>query len=747
MTAEELKSHNARLKMEDEKQKLRSQAAKTASKEKLAKWKSDQKKATEEAIKEDAKNTIHLTGSDDEGNAVKSNYYYPTKSQAQLQAEENTRRTNNAMNNVNYYLDKIATTNRAKIDAREKREAELAAEARVQKIQYEYKEELRELRVNNAGTYSNGVAPTLADGGYVYIDNSGQVIIPGKFDYARSFSKGLARVTKNNKTGIIDTYGSYVIPLKYDFLGDFNHGLALAENNNKYGFIDIHDNVIIPLIYDGIRSSYTSTEYGDNNLSDDELFWVEKDGKYGWIDINNEVLVPFIASKSTTKYRAGTYGELINRSRGLYDEVYDYHEGLALVRKGFYGYEGTVDEAVFGYIDQAGNQVIALTFKDASDFSEGLASASSVGYGKRKTGCIDYSGNIVLPFEYDYIERFKNGNAVASIDNKCGIINKKGSIIVPLEYAVLSEVSDLLFRAKLTNDGDWGLIDINNKVIVPFIFDGFEGFENGTARVGVPVDYWWKTEWFYIDKKGNCVKDCDKDPRNPVEKILETDEVKEYYENGQLSSIGRKDKEEWQSQWWEIGEWKYYYENGQLKVIGSYKKVKTTDGYERNEKSSEWKTYYENGKLSSIGIYEKGKKTGEWRTYYKNGQLEEIKTWLNGKVNGGFKTYLENGQLKRIGRIENNERLGEWKVYHDNGQLLQEGIYENGRKTGEWKTYYDNGQVSTITEKKNGKANGEFKSYHRNGQLKSIGSAVNGEYSGELKEYNENGELVKTKNY
>ena len=65
MTEEELKSHNARLKMEDEKQKLRSQAAKTASKEKLARYNEQLEKETKEAIERDAKNTIHLVAPDE----------------------------------------------------------------------------------------------------------------------------------------------------------------------------------------------------------------------------------------------------------------------------------------------------------------------------------------------------------------------------------------------------------------------------------------------------------------------------------------------------------------------------------------------------------------------------------------------------------------------------------------------------------------------------------------------------------
>ena len=74
-TEEELKSHEAKRKMEDEKQKLRSQAAKTASKEKLAEYNENLEREIKEALDTDAKNTIHLTGSDGENENRKREVY------------------------------------------------------------------------------------------------------------------------------------------------------------------------------------------------------------------------------------------------------------------------------------------------------------------------------------------------------------------------------------------------------------------------------------------------------------------------------------------------------------------------------------------------------------------------------------------------------------------------------------------------------------------------------------------------
>ena len=60
-----------------------------------------------------------------------------------------------------------------------------------------------------------------------------------KYDYVGKFSSnGLAYVKLNGKYGFIDQTGKIIIPLKYDYVGDFFDRLAYVELNGKYGFIN-----------------------------------------------------------------------------------------------------------------------------------------------------------------------------------------------------------------------------------------------------------------------------------------------------------------------------------------------------------------------------------------------------------------------------------------------------------------------------------------------------------------------------
>lgn len=73
---------------------------------------------------------------------------------------------------------------------------------------------------------SDGLARIERDGKYGFIDNTGQVVIPPKYDLAWDFSEGLARVSQNGKAGFIDNTGKVVIPLKYDKADSFYNGVA-----------------------------------------------------------------------------------------------------------------------------------------------------------------------------------------------------------------------------------------------------------------------------------------------------------------------------------------------------------------------------------------------------------------------------------------------------------------------------------------------------------------------------------------
>jgi hypothetical protein len=134
----------------------------------------------------------------------------------------------------------------------------------------------------------------------------------------------------------------------------------------------------------------------------------------------------------------------------------------------------------FGYVDKTGKIVIAASFEDAEDFSEGLApvrmpvdlswcleddSGSRVGSTKKR-GYIDKSGRIVIPAHFEYAGPFMEGLAGVSNCSKSGFIDKTGKLIIPLQFDEVFAFHGGLAQVYL-RDGRMGYIDKMGKTVWP----------------------------------------------------------------------------------------------------------------------------------------------------------------------------------------------------------------------------------------------------------------------------------------
>ena len=69
--------------------------------------------------------------------------------------------------------------------------------------------------------------------------------VTDKYDGAGPFSNGLARVKKGIKWGYIDTTGSVIIPIKYNEVENFYDGIARVRLGQKWGLMDVTGREII----------------------------------------------------------------------------------------------------------------------------------------------------------------------------------------------------------------------------------------------------------------------------------------------------------------------------------------------------------------------------------------------------------------------------------------------------------------------------------------------------------------------
>lgn len=99
-----------------------------------------------------------------------------------------------------------------------------------------------------------------------------------------------------------------------------------------------------------------------------------------------------------------------------YDEVSDFHEGLAAVKV----------KSSWGYVNKAGKVIIHPRFTTAGDFSEGFAAVSIHG----RYGFIDKKGQFVIKPTYLVADDFYGGLAAVKAASKWGYINKKDVLVI-----------------------------------------------------------------------------------------------------------------------------------------------------------------------------------------------------------------------------------------------------------------------------------------------------------------------------
>lgn len=284
-----------------------------------------------------------------------------------------------------------------------------------------------------------------------FINSTGKVAIPPKFDVAHEFSDGLALVKQDKQQFFIDKTGKKVIDLSpYPQVQSFSNGLAKVgtswDCDNKYGFIDTTGKLVIP-------TQFTSAEDFSDGLA-----LVEKDEKQFFIDTTGK--------------------QAIDLSQYYLAEP--FKNGMAKVAK-----KEENQPPEYGFIDTTGKIVIPIEYAEISDFINNTAFASTRdSYGNRRAGMINRQNQVILPFDYSSIIAFASNYglilAIKGCDNyettsfndedskKCryGVVNEQNNVIIPFEYQQINPFKDGVAIAK-KNDL-FGKIDKQGKVIVPF---------------------------------------------------------------------------------------------------------------------------------------------------------------------------------------------------------------------------------------------------------------------------------------
>ena len=401
-------------------------------------------------------------------------------------------------------------------------------EPKYEKITYSEQENcfITNLSYSESGNYpyetkTNQVS---INGFYLIQGNNDETVwVPAKIaDWCDNFSEdGIALIIKDGHKGHINR--SYqivgfnderciVIPECFDFSGDFMYGFAPVSKNNRYGIINTKLEQIFSCEYEYIEPLST------------KRFKFKKDGQWGVVDSCGNIIIESkyraICRETETIIKVKTSvqnGSWTEDRYGLYNEdgnliIQNLCKGIVSVEyKGLVFFIITIDSKQ-GVYDDKGSIVIPLIY-DRIELKEGyfmchLEYPSSYNSSQKRqiksTNKYNLKGEqllalnekqtFVVPAEYDLAYPTVYGLIIVIKDGKWGMINMQNDVIVEPQYSIIDSLDDSLARVGKSEEDshiyfydDWwhvknikyGLIDTTGEVVLPIEYKNIELWDNG----------------------------------------------------------------------------------------------------------------------------------------------------------------------------------------------------------------------------------------------------------------------------
>ncbi len=288
-----------------------------------------------------------------------------------------------------------------------------------------------------ANPFSEGMAAVMQNGKYGFIDKKGQMIVKPEFEYAEAFTNGQAYVYKDKTSQYINKTGEFIVPVT-DNPADFVDGLAPMEKDGRYGYVNTSGKFVIEPVFFKANRFYQGRA---------EVQFDEK--TYAFIDKKGNILFK-TAYMPWSKFYEGLACVLIDQKIGFIDTT------GKLVIKNIYSTD--IREPIFSdglckisldgktvVIDKTGKVVKELGNDEyISDFHEGFAILSNY---SGSCAYINKNGEIVTDFKYKEAHDFSEGLAVAvTNDGDFEIIDTKGNVIAKLPLACTDVGTDFKYK-------------------------------------------------------------------------------------------------------------------------------------------------------------------------------------------------------------------------------------------------------------------------------------------------------------
>jgi hypothetical protein len=283
---------------------------------------------------------------------------------------------------------------------------------------------------------SNSLFPIQEPSGkFGYIDGTGKVIVPAKYDFASPFVGGMGTLRiDDDSDAIVDVSGKLKVLNGAYLISDFYNGIAVVRIKEGYALVDLSGDlkrIIQAKPEECCRPAFTSFNDG--------LVALNTSGGLSFVDTSANIRFSidsaFLSSgfkqgMAAITYTNGTRSIVKGDGKFLVPPtlpndmmISDPSDGLVRLGK----HEAKLGEKIrWKYIDATGETVLTVAAEYAGDFNEGFAEIMADG----KWGYISRTGDVVIQPRFDSTEKFYSGVAVVEVNKKFGFIDSRGEILL-----------------------------------------------------------------------------------------------------------------------------------------------------------------------------------------------------------------------------------------------------------------------------------------------------------------------------
>ena len=330
---------------------------------------------------------------------------------------------------------------------------------------------------------------------YGLVDRQGKLVVVPKYKSITILENGCfwgngVLYNINERRVIVNGDSVIFVPDDYVEAQLLDNGLILAssidENGcKKWGCVNQKGTVVIPSLYHSL--SYSEGLLLASLCDDDDFFG--RNRKLGVINFRNEIIVPFTDEYAEIK---------------ITEDLILCSENFRFDPWGAYTREGTIIcEPVYKEIVPI-SQFALKVYKETERNYYGSV---------YKWGVIDYTGNEILPCEYDWIaDAPDNGLLKIQKGKKYGFIDIMGNLLLEPSYYDISSFNhgyaivskkDSYYDYDVDYDREYsiyGVIDSNFKEVIPCYFREMAYIEGS---------HLFETEKGYKDTLGRFIAECD----------------------------------------------------------------------------------------------------------------------------------------------------------------------------------------------------------------------------------------------